>query len=152
MSWTHLVPCLLGSEVIHVQDISGRRGRALVKYSYPKRDGAEHDDMGAEAGEWSLGVVFFGATYEADYMRLVALMNAALPVTFTHPHHGTTTVRIESIRDRTSTEGAQYIEADVSVVEDVVDVVGFTPTTSVASAANAFDDAASSASSSIGGL
>ncbi len=124
--WASLQPCTLGTQVLQVRSLSGEGKRALVEHKYPDRDGAEHRDLGAEPLQFSLQAVFFGLTYELEFQALIAQMNAAQRVLFTHPHHGTVWVRIESVRDRESTEGARYIEADIDLVEDALDVAGFT--------------------------
>lgn len=124
--WTSLRPCTLGTQVIPVRSMSGEWSRALVEHKYPDRDGGEWQDMGREPYQFSLQAVFYGLTYELEFQALVAQMNLAQRVLFTHPHHGTAWVRIKLVRDRESTEGARYIEADIDLVEDALDVAGFT--------------------------
>ena len=153
IDWVHLVPCMLGLQVVPVRSISGDWARALVDFRYPDRDGAEQEDLGREPAQIGLDAVFYGPTYEADFQALLTQMNAAQPVLFTHPHHGSLMVRIRRVRDRTSVEGAKFIEADIELGEATTDNVGFSiGVAGVAGVANAFDEAASAASAAIGAL
>ena len=44
--------------------ISGSRGRALIEYEYPYRDGAEHADMGRKRGDWDLDLFIESIPYD----------------------------------------------------------------------------------------
>lgn len=151
--WGHLQQCRLGLVPIHIRGISGERGRSLVEFEYPDRDGAEHQDMGRKRWSGNLDAVFFGPLYELHYQSVVALMDQAEPVLFTHPHHGLLLVRIETIQDRTSTEGAKYIEADIQLVESSLDTTSFAVSPAgVAGVANLLDAAIALAQTYVGAL
>lgn len=157
MSWLHLQTCKLGTVQLHVQRITVDRPRRLARFEYPGRDGAEHEDNGKGPRSVSLDVVCMdlplGGSYLDQWADLEDVFETSSRVTFVHPHHGSFTVRIERLRDTTSTEGARFIEGSIELVEDATSASGFTVTSGgLAGAANVFDAAAAAATTALAAL
>lgn len=62
--------------------------RAVVEHQYPYVDGADIEDMGANAHEVTLSAIFFGDTYAVKLRALINVLQESGTGVLVHPIHG----------------------------------------------------------------
>ena len=93
--------------------------RALVEHSYPYREGAEVEDMGANATRISLRAVFFGPDYERGMLAFLEAIAATGAGELSHPIYGRRRVQVASCRDTFDAESPDSVQFEVEFVESL---------------------------------
>lgn len=91
--------------------------KAIARYEYPFRDGADTDDMGEKARVVRIRCYFLNERYQAHIELLEYLKQREL-FELSHPQYGLMDVRIESISIRHD-DRAECAEIDLACVQDL---------------------------------
>ncbi len=92
-------------------------GRRVVVHQYPHRDIPYPEDMGRQAGQFSLDLFIVGPEYMAGRDRLLAALKEHGPGTLIHPYLGTMQVQVQTYRLRESTRDGGMATFSVQFVE-----------------------------------
>lgn len=107
--------------VLDILSCEDSAGRALVEHKYPHRDGADTEDMGAEARTTSLRLCFFPHAKRpdpyGDFLRLVKLKDQGKPQKFTHPLTGTYDARVREFSFTVDPAQRDTIMVTMTVIE-----------------------------------
>lgn len=93
--------------------------RALVEHSYPYREGAEVEDMGANATRISLRAIFWGENYERGMLAFLEAIAATGAGELSHPIYGRRRVQVASCRDTFDAESPDSVQFEVEFVESL---------------------------------
>ncbi|MFH0901898.1 MAG: DNA circularization N-terminal domain-containing protein [Pseudomonadota bacterium] len=108
----------LALDVLTVHDSANQR---VVSYEYPRRDGADSEDMGSEARTTEAQLIFFSrAGMDDPYDRFAAFaaqVKAREPYVFTHPLTGSYDARVGPFRFWTATDAKDTIYAECTFIE-----------------------------------
>ncbi len=91
--------------------------KAIAKYEYPYRDGADLEDMGQKAHVIKIRCYFFNETY-LDHIELINLLEENKPAELIHPKYGLIKGSIESMIVRHD-ERELTAEVDITFVENL---------------------------------
>ncbi len=102
---------------IDVQTLEDGFKKAIARYEYPYRDGADTEDMGEEARVIRIRCYWLEETYE-DHFRFVEHLKKRDLFELSHPKYGLIQGRIESISIRHD-DRQETAEVDISFVQDL---------------------------------
>lgn len=95
--------------------------RALARYKYPHRDGADVEDMGGEEWTTNARLIFFprdGQDARQAFLDFIAITKRGLTQTFVHPLFGEVRVKAGKIGAEAEFGTRDTIMVDVEFVED----------------------------------
>lgn len=118
MSWnTNLQDCQFRGVRFDCISTNDESSRALVEHAYPYRDGAEVEDLGANAWKVTVKTLIYGADYEIQLKLLLAALDAAGSGEFVHPIFGRMQVQVASYRPVHDAESPDQAQLEISFVE-----------------------------------
>lgn len=114
---------------IDVLSASIRHGRRVIAHEFPKRDGADLEDMGRAPFVCDLQFLFidYRATetektvgnYEDRYLKFAAAVSTGEPRVFVHPYEGAVKCRVGDFQTNASGDGALMISASATFTEEI---------------------------------
>lgn len=123
----------LGLDVVETDDSAGR---ATARHRYVHRDGADVEDLGAEARTTRVTCIFFerparpgeeGLSHYERFRKLAALKDEGVARTFVHPLTGSYKAKIGEFSFRSSADLRDYITCSIEFVEDTTEPAVFSP-------------------------
>lgn len=110
----------LEGALVSWNDIIGIR---LARHAYLKRDGAEQEPMGADAGRFTMRLALMGASWAANYRALVASIRQDPRGLLVHPLLGNLRVACTGISDASAEPGRarRLLEVSIGFEEDALD-------------------------------
>jgi prophage DNA circulation protein len=118
MSWNiNLQDCQFRGVRFDCISTNDESSRALVEHAYPYRDGAEVEDLGANAWKATVKTLIYGADYETQLKLLIAALNTAGSGEFVHPIFGRMQVQVASYRPVHDAESPDQAQVEISFVE-----------------------------------
>lgn len=118
MTWnTNLQDCQFRGVRFDCISTNDESSRALVEHAYPYRDGAEIEDLGANAWKVTVKTLIYGADYEAQLKLLMAALDTAGSGEFVHPIFGIMQVQVASYRPVHDAESPDQAQLEISFVE-----------------------------------
>lgn len=127
---TQLYEASFGGVRIDAQSTSDDLSRALVRYKYPNRNGADVEDMGAEEWVTRCRLIWFprdGQDARAAFLEFVDVVNQGKSQIFSHPIFGERRCKVGQFQASAETGTRDTIMADVEFVEDTVDAARVLP-------------------------
>lgn len=124
---TEIYECSFGGVRLDVQSLRDDLSRALARHTYPHRDGADTEDMGAEPRVTNCKVIFFPPRGLADesalerFKAFVRVVNQGEPQTFVHPLLGSYKASVGTCNAEATAGLRDTIMVDVEFVEDAPD-------------------------------
>lgn len=113
-------------DVLSTQD---DMSRALARYKYPHRHGADVEDMGGEEWVTNCRLIFFprdGEDARAAFLEFIAVTKRGLTQTFVHPLFGEIRAKVGRIGASADFGTRDTIMVDVEFVEDTSEAGVFT--------------------------
>lgn len=109
----------LGGFALDVETIDDTIEKAIARYEYPFRDGADTDDLGEKARTIRLRCYWLGEQY-AEHYRFLEYIKGRDLFELTHPKYGLLKGRIESIGIRHD-DRIETAEVDLAFVQSLED-------------------------------
>lgn len=118
MAWSETLLDLrfrgIAFDCISTQD---EASRALVEHAYPYRDGAEIEDLGANAAKLSVRTLIYGPDYERLLQELMAALDTAGAGELVHPVFGLMQVNVARYRTVHDAESPDQAQLEIDFVE-----------------------------------
>lgn len=115
---------------IDVLSLQDDLSRALARYKYPHRDGADVEDMGAEEWTTRARVIFFprdGQNARDVFEEFMAIVQRGESQVFVHPLFGEHDVKVGQLGTAIAAELRDAIMVECEFVEDTADATIFEP-------------------------
>lgn len=146
MSWlSPPIPLMIGDVQVTCETISDEIAHSVARHSYPGRDGADLERMGAEAVQTRIT----GALYGADWLvRLAALelyCSRGTEVAMQHPFRGLMNGAVTSLTPVHDADEHNKVRLDITFVQGQTVRQAFTAAVTATSAAAAVRAAAAEA-------
>ena len=122
---TILYDASYGGFPIHVLSTSDVGGRALARHTYPHRDGADIEDMGAEPRVTRCRVIFTGPDHYEAFRVFHDLAQSIEPLDFVHPITGTYLAKVGELNWSADAEPRDTIMVDCTFEEDTTEPAAF---------------------------
>lgn len=110
---------------IHVLSTSDDMGRALARHTYPHRNGAAIEDMGAEPHIARCRLKFFGPDHDEAFRVFHDLAHSVEPEVFTHPLYGSYSAKVGEFHAEAHAEQRDCIMVDCTFEEDTLEPAVF---------------------------
>lgn len=153
MSWAVApLPAALNSVPFLAESIEDEVARALIRHTYPDRDGADLEDMGAAPRVVTVSGLIVGD----DWLERVRAMEAAIArpgaTGLTHPQFGTLAGRVERLSVRHVHDAHNQVAISLTFVVGRAETSAFTVSRSSSSASAAVRSAADDVRSALSAL
>ncbi len=115
MAWAdNLLDATFRGIVFDIVDVEDAADRALAQHAYPYVDGADIEDLGADAKTISVRAIFFGDDYDTRLQAFLAALDAPGAGELVHPVFGS--FKAVQVRNRSVQHNAEGVDqATVSI-------------------------------------
>jgi prophage DNA circulation protein len=125
---TQLYESSFGGVRLDVQSTTDDLSRALVRYKYPNRDGADVADMGAEEWVTRCRLIFWprdGQDARAAFLGFMEVVKRGRSQVFSHPIFGERNCKVGQLSAAAEFGTRDVIMVEAEFVEDTVDAATF---------------------------
>jgi prophage DNA circulation protein len=125
MDWDALFIASYAGLTLHVVETDDDMSRLVARYKYPRRDGANTEDLGQDARETAATIVWFGVGHLQRLATFAKIVSKGQVETLVHPITGSYQARVEGFRFTARAESRDWIVSSCRFIEASTDIAAF---------------------------
>jgi prophage DNA circulation protein len=125
--WDDLFASSYAGQPLHLLDTDDDLSRNLARHRYPRKDGANTEDLGQGARETACTIVWTGPGHLQRLAAFVRLVQRARPESFVHPLTGSYIARVQDLRFVARASERDWVVMTATFVEHSTDIAVLDP-------------------------
>jgi prophage DNA circulation protein len=125
--WDNLLAASYGGLPLHLLDTDDDMSREMARRRYPRKDGANTEDLGQIARETACTIVWAGVGHVQRLVAFLRLVQRGRVESFTHPLTGSYQARVGDLRFSARAEERDWVVMSATFVEHSTDLAVLDP-------------------------